>query len=566
MTMAAAERRVSPLAYGLLVVLCLVLYLPGFFTLPPFDRDESRFAQASYQMLESGDLVDIRFQDEARHKKPVGIYWMQSAATAVVNTIAGTPGAKDIWTYRLPSLLGAVAAVLLTAWAGARLFGTAVGLSAAVLLAGCVVLGVEARLAKTDAVLLATLVAAQGALALAYRARPGGEETAVPGWTWLLFWGAAGISVLAKGPLVALVSGGTAAGLVLADRLRDGRWSAGWLRALRPGRGLVLLAALVLPWLVAIAVQTKGAFFAESVGHDMLGKVASGQEGKGLPPGYYLLTFLITFQPWAFLALAAVPWVWANRARAAVRFCLAWIIPTWIVFELVPTKLLHYTLPAFPAVALLAAAMLHDGYDRLRGRWPFRVALGLGTFGFAALTVAVALLPWVIDHRINPAAVAAVPVVLVLFAGMVMLLNRGRRALGLAAGLASAAVLYVTAYGAVLPAVDGLWVSRSAAALVAANRTCPGSVVASAGYSEPSLVFLVGTETTLVAGEKAAAHLAADPACALALVESRQEGAFRTGLDAAGIAAVQVQALGGAEGLNYNNGRRMVLTLYRLGG
>lgn len=563
--MAAADRRVPPLAYGLLILLCLALYLPGFFTLPPFDRDESRFAQASYQMLESGDLVDIRFQDEPRHKKPVGIYWLQSAATAAAEAVVGPPGAKAIWTYRLPSLAGAVAAVLLTAWAGARLFGTAVGVTAAAMLAGCVVLGVEARLAKTDAVLLAALVAAQGALALAYRARPGEGEAAAPRWTWLLFWGAAGVSVLVKGPLVALVSGGTVAGLVLADRVRDGRWSGGWLRALRPGRGLLLLAAMVLPWLVAIAVQTRGAFFAESVGHDMLGKVAGGQEGKGLPPGYYLLTFLVTFQPWAFLALAAVPWAWANRGRAAVRFCLAWIIPAWIVFEAVPTKLLHYTIVTFPAVALLAAAMLHDGYGRLRGRRPFMVALGLGAFGVTALTVAVAVLPWVIDRRINPAAVAAVPVVLVLFAGMVALLNRGRRRLGLAAGLAAAGTLYAAAYGATLPAVDGLWVSRSAAALVAANHPCPGAAVASAGYSEPSLVFLMGTDTALVTGDKAAAHLAADPACALALVESRQEAAFRTGLDAAGIAPARVEALGTAEGLNYNNGRRVVLTLYRLG-
>ena len=66
-----------------LAALCLALFLPGFFTLPPTDRDEARFAQATRQMLESGDFVDIRFQDEARHKKPVGIHWMQSATVAL---------------------------------------------------------------------------------------------------------------------------------------------------------------------------------------------------------------------------------------------------------------------------------------------------------------------------------------------------------------------------------------------------------------------------------------------------------------------------------------------------
>ncbi|MGO4816513.1 ArnT family glycosyltransferase, partial [Cupriavidus sp. 2MCAB6] len=63
-----------------LLLLSLAAFLPGFTSLQPLDRDEPRFAQASKQMLETGDFVDIRFQQEARHKKPVGIYWLQSAA------------------------------------------------------------------------------------------------------------------------------------------------------------------------------------------------------------------------------------------------------------------------------------------------------------------------------------------------------------------------------------------------------------------------------------------------------------------------------------------------------
>src|SRR5207248_3868320 len=64
---------------------CALPILPGFFAIPPVDRDEARFAQATKQMLETGDYVDIRFQDEVRYKKPVGIYWLQAA---VVKTAA----------------------------------------------------------------------------------------------------------------------------------------------------------------------------------------------------------------------------------------------------------------------------------------------------------------------------------------------------------------------------------------------------------------------------------------------------------------------------------------------
>src|SRR4051795_9965233 len=104
-------------AIMVLVVAALLNILPGFFAIPPSDRDEARFAQATKQMLETGEYVDIRFQDEVRYKKPVGIYWMQAA---VVNTAAaiGVPQATTkIWLYRIPSLIGAVGTVLLTYWA-----------------------------------------------------------------------------------------------------------------------------------------------------------------------------------------------------------------------------------------------------------------------------------------------------------------------------------------------------------------------------------------------------------------------------------------------------------------
>ena len=106
-----------------LVLLSLACFLPGFSTLQPMDRDEPRYAQASKQMLESRDLVDIRFQDEARHKKPVGIYWLQSATVALGEAV-GLPEARTtIAFYRVPSLIGAVSAVLLTYWAALAFLG-----------------------------------------------------------------------------------------------------------------------------------------------------------------------------------------------------------------------------------------------------------------------------------------------------------------------------------------------------------------------------------------------------------------------------------------------------------
>ena len=95
-------------AVAFLIAVSLLAFLPGFFQLPPIDRDEARFAQATKQMVESGDYVDIRFQDEVRYKKPVGIYWLQAAAVRAGEAL-GVPQARGtIWLYRMPSLVGAL--------------------------------------------------------------------------------------------------------------------------------------------------------------------------------------------------------------------------------------------------------------------------------------------------------------------------------------------------------------------------------------------------------------------------------------------------------------------------
>src|SRR5437588_1985159 len=159
-------------AVAFLLVCGLLLFLPGFFNIPPIDRDEARFAQATKQMVETGDFVDIRFQDDVRYKKPVGIYWLQSAAIETASTL-GIPRAQlRIWVYRIPSLIGAIGAVLLTYWAGLAFVTRRGAILAGLMMASCVLLGAEARLAKTDAMLLLSVVAAMGAMARVYLAGP----------------------------------------------------------------------------------------------------------------------------------------------------------------------------------------------------------------------------------------------------------------------------------------------------------------------------------------------------------------------------------------------------------
>lgn len=570
-----------------LILACLVLMLPGQFSLPPADRDEARFVQATRQMLESGDFIDIRFQGEARHKKPVGIYWLQSLSVSLL-------AAEDltaIGAYRVPSWIGLTLAVLLTGWTASHLFGRQVGLLAALLLAGCVVVAVEARTAKTDAVLLAAVVAAQGALARLYLRRgESGAALAVPdapslspsptslspslspspmppsvGWGLpALFWTAQGVGILLKGPIVPMVSGLTVLALIVSER------RAGWLAALRPLPGLALMTLIAAPWLISIAILTDGAFFSEAVGHDMLGKVASGQESHGSPPGFYLLTFWLTFAPFAGLAALAAPWAWRQRHQPAVRFSLAWIIPTWILFELVPTKLPHYTLPVFPAIAALTAAAALGGALSAPPRpdaavrvasWWWRLWRGTGLLATVLLTFGVALVPLLVDGVWDGLSFGVAGLVAVAWGAALIQTETGRPRAAIALGLAGAMLLYGHTFGRVFPEREALWPSRLAAAAVAAHARCPTPPVTSVGYNEPSLVFLLGTQTHLAGAAGAVRFLLANEDCGLALVEARHAEAFQQALDKVERTA---RVLTTFQGYNYAKGQWLTLSLYRL--
>src|SRR3954451_3815389 len=222
-------------AVAVLVLASLLAFLPGFFQIPPTDRDEARFAQATKQMLETGEYVDIRFQDEVRYKKPVGIYWLQVAVVKTAEALGVRNARQKIWLYRIPSLIGAVGAVLLTYWTALAFVSRRAALLAGLMMATSILLGVEARLAKTDAMLLMTAVATMGAMARIYL----GERRTVPGlagWTLpAIFWTALAAGILIKGPLIVMFVVLTIMALAVTDR------SVGWLTGLRPVAGLIWL-------------------------------------------------------------------------------------------------------------------------------------------------------------------------------------------------------------------------------------------------------------------------------------------------------------------------------------
>ncbi|SNY93483.1 4-amino-4-deoxy-L-arabinose transferase [Cohaesibacter sp. ES.047] len=527
-----------------LMLFALVCFLPGFNSIPPVDRDEARFAQASKQMMEAGDYVDIRFQDGTRYKKPVGIYWLQVLSAKATGQGENAP----IWAYRIPSLVGALLSVGLTFLIGMRMASVRVGFLAGLGMAAAILLGVEARLAKTDAMLLATILAVQWLLWELYDQRSGLKR-----WQGILLWASLGVAVLIKGPIILMVSGLTILFVTLQER------SIGWLRGTGWKIGIPLFLVITLPWFIAIGIHTDWGFYLESVGKDMIGKVASGKESHGAPPGTYLAATIGTFWPVSVFLILSVVWIWKQKKLKSVRFALSWIVPTWILFELVPTKLPHYILPVLPALAILTAAALENLATIWRPLWARIVALLIPIISIVlGLGAPIALI--VLEGAINPAAfgLGLVASGLGLLCYAVFIRGRVMAAFILAATVAP--ILYLSIHGTIFPSFRSVWLSNQLEETVNRVKPCESVEVASAGYSEPSLVFLLGTDTQFRGGQSAAKFLT-EAGCRIAIVERHEEKGFFEVIDKQ---QAQIEEIARVDGYKLNGGKWQSFGLYRL--
>jgi 4-amino-4-deoxy-L-arabinose transferase-like glycosyltransferase len=439
----------------------------------------------------------------------------------------------------------------LTYWTALAFVSRRAAVLAGLVLATSILLGVEARLAKTDAMLLLTVVASMGALGRVYLASLGAHIEMAHRWIWpAIFWTATAGGILLKGPLILMFVGLTAVTLSVLDR------SARWLAGLQPIAGLLWVLVLVLPWFIAIVAKSGDSFFAQSIGQDLFAKVGAGQESHGAPPGLYFILFWVTFWPGSMLAGLAAPAIWKVWREPGAKFLLAWIVPSWIVFEIVLTKLPHYVLPLYPPIAILAAGILdHHALSRSRWLeggtvWWFLIAtiLALGMIAVhIVLGEELGLLAW-------PFAAGAI--IFGLFAWQLFRVDGAERSL-LRAMLASICIAFA-AYGATFSDLPVLFPAVELADDVR-QANCENPMVATAGYHEPSLVFLVGTDIVHTTGPGAAEFLNAG-GCRFAFVESHQERSFAQRAEALGLRYASGPRV---EGINISGGRRVSIAVFR---
>jgi 4-amino-4-deoxy-L-arabinose transferase-like glycosyltransferase len=529
---------------GGLVAICLVLYLAGTQGQSVFDRDEARFALAVKEMSAAGNWLVPSNWGEPRYNKPILCYWLALASTRVFGMGEAA--------LRLPSALCCVLTVLVTMSLAQRLRGRRAARIAGCAVATALYVVIEARSLTADASLLAATTLSFWAW---FRLR---ELPARPGRWRLVLWTSVGLGLLAKVVNVAFMA---CAGCALS--LLEGSWSRrarltlaaavalGALATAIPGCGVLgpvvlgaivlaflvrsvhspasrrewqqlgafwgipLALAMLLAWGVPAALATQGGLVSQGVGHHLLGRTAVPFEGHSGWPGYYVVTTLVAFFPWGPLLPAALRNAWAQRQDPGVRFLLSWVLGALVLVELTTSKLPHYMLVTFPALAILVAMLIEARIAGVRQwtRAERAFEAGMFVFGCGAAAAIGAYAAWTFDAAAIRLPAVALSAVSVTIGAAGLYVWVGSRRSSVAPFLTvSAVALFVVLFAIFVPALEPLRLSPRLGEAVA-RRLEPGERLvlykvgeASVGFYLPRLPDAMGDPTSVAAALRSEPH------------------------------------------------------------
>ena len=516
--------------FGIVGILTLIFILPGLSSIPPLDRDEARFSQASKQMLEDKNYVVIKFQEELRSKKPIGIYWLQIASASIF-------GKDNIISYRAPNIFSIIILIIVFSTfiysISFRYFNLNISSSltfsffSSLVMATLLGLSIEIKQAKTDTVLLTLCTVQQ---LIFWKIYSYGKES----WNkykhheyvWLtrLFWLIIALGILVKGPISPLLFTMTLLSICILDRFVEKEWNLSWLNLFLWFQGLLIVSIITLPWVYLAWQATDGHLILDAINKDFLIKLRSGQENHWGPFGSHLFLLLLTFWPMVlllpFAARACLDW----KHERLIRFLISWIIPFWIILELTPTKLPHYILPVFPGLILLILIGISSPpsgnikFSKINKF--FRAVVVIFTLLLALSLVYVSLnFSSKILIFILSIVLSFIMITSIIF-GNIFFLNESKYKLSPLFGmLILAGICNIFVFSYIFPNLDKIHITPKIKNYIDSLEFRPDTIVAT-GYHEPSLVFSLGRDTLLLSPEEAALVLV-EGDNTLAIVEER---------------------------------------------
>jgi len=324
------------------LLLAAILFLANLWGYDLWAPDEPYFAEGAREMLVDGQWAVPHVNGVVTTDKPPLFFWL----IAVFSLAAG--GEVTSLTARLPSVLAALGTLALTMRLGRHTSDSRTATLAGFVLCTLYMFWEKARWSQIDSTLCLLIWVALTAF-LEFRAGEARGRGA-----GLLFWAAAALAVLAKGPVGMLLPLGIAVVTLTADRTLS-RW-----RAFAPWSGPALFVAIVAAWAVLATVGGGGEYSVWGAFREhFLERGMHGMHHRQ-PPWYYLEVLPVYLLPWVGLVPAAYVLAWRRR-DATDRFLLVATLFVVAFFSISTEKRELYALPAYPAFALLIA--------RAAGRW-----------------------------------------------------------------------------------------------------------------------------------------------------------------------------------------------------
>ena len=430
-----------------ILVAAALLALWGVWGYDLWAPDEPYFGEGAREMIVDGQWAVPHVNGEVTTDKPPLFFWLIALFSLPFGKVLSL-------TARLPSVLASVGTVWLTMRLGRRFAGDQAGALAGVVLMTTYLFWDKARTAQIDALLCFLVLVALSAFE-SFRA--GDAEGRRAG---LLFWTAAALAVLAKGPVGILIPAGIALTVLAFDR-DLGAW-----RRFAPWAGPLVFVAVIASWIAFASIAGHGTYSVwGAFEKHVLNRAIHGMHHKQ-PPWYYLTVLPVQLLPWSAIVPGALLLAWRRRGDAIDRFLLVHALFVCVFFSIWTEKRDLYVLPAYPAFALLLSRALSAG-----GRW---TTIPFAATGALLVTAGIAL-PFASARAVPNLGLPWVPTTLALSgAGVATLIALRRRRPQFTAGVLAVGMgaVYLSAVTWVYPRFDRI---KSARALGERVRAVAGS-------------------------------------------------------------------------------------------
>ena len=536
----------------LFILLAVVIFLQGIFLIPPLDRDESRFASASKNMIETNDFIDIRLDGEPRYKKPVGIYWAQSFTTLLF----GNFPYDEIWTYRIPSLFGVLLSIVLIFLSVRKRFNEDIAFLSAFFLSMSLLLISEINQAKSDGLLFLFINICNLVLLKKIDDYEKNRSIDKSKLELILFWCSLSLGTLVKGPIILIFVG---VPLFCFSFIRK---DFSLVKSLHSLSCYLIYFCIVTPWFVLITIKSGRTFWYESVINDLLNKVKSGQESHGFFPGYYSFLLFLFFWPGCTFVISIAKQIFLElksglKSNLKVLYLICLFLPCFLIYELIPTKLPHYVLPVYPALSILVSIFIIEGikknnfflYSKVN-----TICLLIYPLVFISL-FSVAIIQYS-NYELLTILITLYLTVITLYIFQQFYLKKNIKKFFVSCLIFQISV-YLCLVHYLTPKLETFWISKRINHIVATNSKKNENIY-HYGFNEPSLVFLMGHKSQKLIPEKMVKRIK-DPRKSLFILTDNELETFSKFMQD----DQQIKLIDSFEGFNYSRGKKIKFYIFK---